>query len=487
MTKLVSFLARKGAPNAGSTAAPQALTAPAPAAPQAQHADLDLDTDLFMPVAAQLGHENEAVRNLLLDAEHKIGELETIKRSIGSLVDPVSKALRAYEDAKNEKLNLQNVLHNSRLAQNKLRDELGAAEKKTRDLEIECTRLGDIAAAAEQSRAAHEKIKTELRAEIASYRVHVAELQKHAEQQGADLQLAQEEARRYAERMSDADSRMVQLEGEVEAAQQKTLQAIEERAAVKAALDKSHSELAQTARRLTETEKARAATLSRLKIAEASLAQAQAEHAELSELLDETNHRHREETIAQTSRSEALQARVNITETLLEETRRTLLARAEEIRSFERRVSEFAVNYENTSDRLEQATAALAERDARIQDLEAANAALQKHNQVMADMAAEREETYNCADQEVRQHADLAALLESQLTASRSQHEMQIEQLRAQLQREQLERSMAEGALEASRKDIARMLRDIAVLQQQRPFAPPQQPAIVRPPAARAA
>ena len=39
---------------------------------------------------------------------------------------------------------------------------------------------------------------------------------------------------------------------------------------------------------------------------------------------------------------------------------------------------------------------------------------------------------------------------------------MQLDQLNAQ--REQLERSMAEGALESGRKDIARLLREISAM-----------------------
>ena len=62
-------------------------------------------------------------------------------------------------------------------------------------------------------------------------------------------------------------------------------------------------------------------------------------------------------------------------------------------------------------------------------------------------------------------------LLEGQLKAARDANEMQIEQLNAQLQREQLERSMAEGALESGRKDIARLMREIGALQY-RPVAP---------------
>ena len=73
-------------------------------------------------------------------------------------------------------------------------------------------------------------------------------------------------------------------------------------------------------------------------------------------------------------------------------------------------------------------------------------------------------------------------LLERQLKAARDANEMQIEQLSAQLQREQLERSMAEGALESGRKDIARLMREVGGdcstgrLRRARPTAPPAQP-----------
>src|SRR4029079_11178132 len=126
MTKLVTFLGRKAAPEAGK---PLAAKAPVSAAPE--KADIELDNELFSPIATLLGQENAAVRNLLLDAAHKIGELETIKRSIGKLVEPVSKTLRAYEETKSEKLSLQGALNSTRVAYDKLRADLAATEKKT--------------------------------------------------------------------------------------------------------------------------------------------------------------------------------------------------------------------------------------------------------------------------------------------------------------------------------------------------------------------
>jgi chromosome segregation ATPase len=187
MTKLVTFLGRKPLNVAEKPAA-----APQPANAAPDKSDIELDQDLFFPVATQLGHENETVRNLLIDAEHKIGELERIKSSIGNLVDPVSKTLRAYEETKSEKLSLQNVLNTTRIAHNKLRDDLANTEKKNRSLEAETLRLRDILAGAQQTVATHEKTKAEHLAELAARRAHITELQRHVQAQGADLQQTRE-------------------------------------------------------------------------------------------------------------------------------------------------------------------------------------------------------------------------------------------------------------------------------------------------------
>jgi hypothetical protein len=69
---------------------------------------------LFSATSAQIGGENETLRNLLLDANAKIGELDTIKDAVDRLVDPVSKTLRAIEAEKSEKIALQTVLNNTR-------------------------------------------------------------------------------------------------------------------------------------------------------------------------------------------------------------------------------------------------------------------------------------------------------------------------------------------------------------------------------------
>jgi len=257
----------------------------------------------------------------------------------------------------------------------------------------------------------------------------------------------------------------VQLEGQVQAAQQRAMQADQERASVQSSLDKTLGELAQTARRLNESERALASTQSRLQLVEHSLAETQAERSRLSAALDEANHKHLDEMNMQNSRFDSLQARASMTETLLAEARQTLMARADEIRTFERRVVETATARDNSTDKLSQVIEALAEREARIRDLEATHTALSEQNQMLTHAMAARDASHYQAQERLREQTSLAQLLEDQLHAARVSNEMQIEQLNAQLQREQLERSMAEGALEAGRRDVSRLLRELGEVQ----------------------
>ncbi len=78
MTKFASLLGRKPALVTETPQGPAAASRRPPPAPDKNV--LELDQELFFPIASQLGEENEVVRNLLIDAEHKITELDSIKQ-----------------------------------------------------------------------------------------------------------------------------------------------------------------------------------------------------------------------------------------------------------------------------------------------------------------------------------------------------------------------------------------------------------------------
>ena len=332
MTKISTLLGLK------PTFVTEKPSTPAPAEPD--KTVIELDQELFFPLASQLGEENEAVRNLLIDAEHKIGELETIKRSIGRLVDPVSKTLRAFEEAKSEKLTLQNVLNNTRLAHAKLRDEMIASEKKANAIEAECTRLRELLTIAQQSVSALENTRNEQSHELTARRAQINDLQRRVQDQATDLQIIREENQRFAERITAAEKSMVQAKADAETAEQKFLLADRERTAVQALLEKAMADSAQLSRRLLDTDKSLTATQTRLLQTERALNETQTERTRLNAALDEANERHRSDLNTQQARYEALEARSQLSEKLLAEARQTLTARADEISTFHRRVGE---------------------------------------------------------------------------------------------------------------------------------------------------
>ena len=459
MSKLVTLLGRKAA-------APQPpIATPEPPKPAPEKTEIELDQELFFPAASQVGQENEALRNLLIDAGYKIDELESIKNLIAKLIDPVAKTLRAYEETKHENLNLQKVLNSTRAAHNKLREDLTATDNKARNLDAECQRLREVVAIAQQNATAHEKARAEHLAELTARRSHVAELQRHLQQQAVEMQQIREENRQLIERVTASDRRSVQMEGQAQAATQTAMQSAQECAAMQGALDKAHADMALTQRRLTETEKALGTVHARLKTLEPALADAQAERARLSEALDDANQRHIEETSAQNSRLEALQARANMTEGILDEARQNLMARAEEIRAFERRIIENTTAHDTSGERIAQLTTALAERDTQIRELEQAYDSIYEHSEALTNASAAHDTALNNATEKLREQTDQIQTLEAQISTMQLASETQLEQLNAQLQREQLERAMAEGALESGRKDVARLLGEIAAMQ----------------------
>jgi crescentin len=478
MSKFVTLLGRKSEPRSDSqaggeppTIAPQpGITEPSAIAPPAanpppQNPDIvELDEDLFVPVATRLGEENEAVRMLLLDAEHKIGELDTIKVSIAKLLDPVSSTLRNYEETKGEKLILQRALNNAQDVCTKLREELAVMQKKAAAFKAECAQLQEAGAAAKQNMAALERNNAQQLAELAEHRTRAAELQNLAQRQASELQLRRVENLRLGERAVAADQQIVQLESELQTTQQQVKQTKQERATVQASLEKSFNELARTARALSDAENAHASTAARLQATQRNLADVQAERVQLSATLDETVHQHRDTLNVLSSRLETIQARSSLTENLLNEARQALASRADEIRALERRLIEAATGHGALAERLGSAEAALAEREARIKDLEAERVALTEHGRKLIQVANEREAAHRQAQQQVGEQSEIATRLQDELGAASSSHEVRIADLQAQVQREQLGRAMAEGALEAARKDMARLLHEISAL-----------------------
>jgi crescentin len=447
------------------------LKAAKPDAPQDRDDNvLDLDPELFAPIASQLGKNNEAVRSLLVDAEHRIGELDAVKAAITRLVEPVSKTLRDFEIAKSERLSLQTVLNTTRVAYGKLRNNMATLEKRAEILEAECARMQEDLSIAQEYVASLETAKAEMSAELTAKGNEIADLQRRIQHDAAALQNTREENRRITERNVASDKKTVQLEAETEAARQKATLAERERVTLQASLDEMLSEQARASRRLAEADNALTVTSNRLRQLESALAAAEAERTRLAQLSDEANVRYQNEISTQRMRYDALQTRAGTTEKLLDEARAALAARADELRAYERRMTEATLVRNMIEGKLGQIESGIAERDAQIRDVEHARAALAERTEVLSKAVATRETAYNRAQEKIGALEERIEQLEAELRGARESAELQAEELNTQLHRERVERTMAEGALESARKEVARMMREVAG-QQHRPAA----------------
>lgn len=148
-----------------------------------------------------------------------------------------------------------------------------------------------------------------------------------------------------------------------------------------------------------------------------------------------------------------------------------LARRAEEMRAHEQLLADTTLLRNVVESRLGQIEAGHAERDARICSLEQARDALADRNASLAKAAAAHENACARAQQKIVGLEQRLGASEAELKATRDSAAAEIEQLRTTLQRERAARSTAEGALEAARKEVVRLMRELAALRQQHPAA----------------
>ncbi|MDO8875607.1 MAG: hypothetical protein Q8M24_06705 [Pseudolabrys sp.] len=459
MSKFGGLFARK------PSSAFDRLAQPSPTGTTVPENPLELDEELFSALGAQIGGDNETLRNLLLDANAKIGELDAIKAAVGKLADPVSKTLRAYEAEKSEKLSLQTVLNNTRTAYGKLRNEIAEVEKKAAAFEQECGALRQELTTTQSVLRTVEATKAEIAIDIAARRAQIADLEGRLTQETGESHALREEGRRLDERLTAMNKRVIALESDLNAARQRLLMADDEKRAQQATLDKMSSDAARLSRKLSETEASLSATQGRLRHVEGNFAEMNNERARLVSALDESNERHDHELTSQRMRFDALQARTAATDNLLGEAREHLLARAEEIRDFDRRLNEVSNERDSLQARVADLEADRIRRESEIKEMDHARSTLMERGGALTRAYTAKEAALARAEDSI---AALQAQLDAQMRERANDNmlaEQAIEELKAALQREKLDRAVVEGALEAGRKDFARVMREVMSLQ----------------------
>jgi crescentin len=432
---------------------------------------LELDEELFSALGAQIGGDNESLRNLMLDASAKIAELDTIKAAVDKLADPLSKTLRALEAEKSEKISIQTVLNNTRTAYGKLRNQVAELEKKTAASETDCKALRQELATTQSLLRTTEATKAEIAIDVVARRAQIAELESRLTQETGETKALRDENRRLDERLSVTDKRVIALESDLNATRQRLAMAEDEKRAQQASLNKASADAARLSRKLVETEASLNASQGRLRHVEANFAEVNTERSRLVVALDQANEHHEHELTSQHMRFDALQARATATENLLGEAREHLLARAEDVRQYDQRFGELAQERDGLNSRIAELEAERIQRESEFTEINEARSTYLDRSTALARAYTTKEAALSRAEDANVSLNERIAALEATLANEKQSAENTINELNAAVQREKLERAVVEGALESGRKDFARLMREVMTLQREQQAA----------------
>jgi len=457
MRRVSDFLSR-----AGVAPTPERLTVLAGKQQNANRAE-DNGKPNFADIGGRIGEDNEALRNLLIDTSLQFGAIDDLKETFGKLVDPLNKLLGTLEHEKFDNAGLRGALTELRASHEALREEFQAIEKKSSELESDNHRLTRDLTSTQQTAHELEGDKAKLSNEIATVRVAVANLEKQLGEHTNSVRALSDEKGLLLERADTADKRIVESEAAAALAGERLSLLENEKESLQTALDQTLAQGARTSRRLAEIENALSDARVRLQQMERNLAAVEEERKKLSTACDEANERRQSEVYALTLKLDAMRSRCAAAEKLLAEMRQNLVARTEEIRVAEAKLVEATVGRSAAEKRVEHLSAAAETQDRQTKKLEQTRSTLTDRCKVFSETVKARESSLSHAQDKIKSLTDRVELLKADAAANQAKAEKRIEQLNAAIERERVERAVAEGALEATRTDYARLQREMAV------------------------
>jgi chromosome segregation ATPase len=455
MRKVSDFLSRAGVSSTSET-----LTV-LPAKPRSPDRPED-DKSPFAHIGERIGEDNQALRHLLIDTGLQFSALDELKETFGKLVDPLHKLLGTLEQSKFDNASLRGALTELRTSHEALRGEFEELEKSSSELEGDNHRLTRELTAAQQSAQELESDKTRLTGETAAMRVALANLEKQLGEEANNGRSLGDEKRLLLERADVADKRIIESEAAANLAREKLWLLENEKDSLQTALDQTLAQSSRTSRRLAEIENALSEARARLQQMEHNLAAVEDERKKLSAALDEANERRQSEVYALTLKLDAMRSRSTAAEKLLAEMRQSLVARTEEIRATEAKLMEAVLGRSGAEKKAEQLTAANEAHDRQNKKLEQTRLSLTDRSNVLSETVKARDSSLTHAQDKIKSLTDRVELFKAEAAANHAKAEKRIEQLNSAIERERAERAVAEGALEATRSDYARLQREIS-------------------------
>jgi epidermal growth factor receptor substrate 15 len=403
--------------------------------------------------AEKIGEENEALRNLLVDAGMKIRQFDEYKVAFSKLIEPATVALRTLEQEKTNNIDLRRKLEQSVGRCDELRARtheletrhailIGENEKLRQELELARIEARD----AERSRAefanetlAKRSVVSDLERQLALENSRANTLTDESQRLRDDTVAAQAKASRLAADMAAAQDKIDFLEGEVGSLQK--------------SLDQVSEQATHAARRFADSENALTAAKARLLQLDASHNEAAAERDRLRTTLETNSARHGSEQSRVEMQIEAVRARAAAAEKLLGEARRMLAQRGEELRELDQKHTEANYALEKAEKRIAAAEGAVAAQQGEFNELKTSRDRLIEKSGVVVSALKLRETQLQHAENAAKSANERALRAEVDARTSGEAFQRRLEELTTVLERERLDHQVTAGALESTRNE----------------------------------
>jgi chromosome segregation ATPase len=385
--------------------------------------------------------------------------LDYVKDAFRNLVEPIGTALQAFEQENSDNFALRNTLAELRTNHETVRAEFQALEKKAAELTSDNQSLRRELALVQQPARGLESDRAELTSEVVAARAEIANLESQLAQETADARALGEANQIFAAAAARTADRRVA--GPIARPRNSLLET--DNGPCKTALDQTLAELAL----VSPSDRARAPSAA----ARARLEQWKSAslpprtNAPLCAARDEGNERHQSEGYALNLRLEAMRSRAGTAEKLLSEVRQSLVARTEEIRVSDRKVVEATIARKATEKTVERLAAARDALDTKVKELEQARTTLTERLNGLSETVKARETSLAHAEQKIKSLTDQVDQLEYETRTHRVKAAKRVEDLNEALQRARVEFAVAQGALETTRRDYARLQRGLSAEQ----------------------
>jgi crescentin len=468
MSKLTDIFGRRESEDAEAPPAASANHAPESGSETTQEhkppRDDSTDADSS---GAKIGEENEALRNLLVDAGMKVRQFDEYKIFFSKLIEPATQALHTLEHEKTNNIDLRRKLEQVTTRADELRARAHELETRHAILVGENDKLRQELELARIEARDAERSRAEFATENISKRNAVANLDRLLALESSRVNTLSDDNQRLRDETVAAEAKASRLGADLSAANDKINFLDGEVLSLQRSLDQVSEQATHAARRFTDSETALTTAKKRILVLEASNNELAQERDRLRTALEANSQRHGAEQERVQMQIDAVRARAAAAEKLLTEARQLLAQRGEEMRTLDQKASEADYTREKAAKKIAELEATIEKLQTELSETKTGRDKIIEKSTVVVNALKLRETQLQRTEEAVKGANERVTRLEAELRDNAEAFQRRIHELVSSLERERLDHEVTEGALESTRRERDQLQSDTLQLQMQ--------------------